>query len=965
MYDSLTIHTGTHTIQDRITSPGEPGTSHDGTKQGALAYAFWSLGYGDQWGEQNLIYESALTYSAVWACVRVISEALSGIGWHAFERRPDNPRFRFPVEDDTAWLLGLQANPETSAFDWRQVMLMHALTWGNGYAEIERTNSGRPLWLWQIHPSRVEVVRDKDSGQLWYEIDNEVGTSKTRLRPENVFHLKGIGPDGLVGWSIIEMARKSIKLGLQEEKFGSDFFGRGVMPGGVLNIPQRLETEQRKELRRDFESLYAGSRNQHRVVVLSGGQTFTPASLPNNDAQFLESRTFQVQEICRWYGVPPHKLADLVRATFCLPAGSLVSTPAGPKAIETIREGDLVWSLGPNRQMVVSRVTKAGCTGEDEILTIRTRNRTLRCNARHRVMVRRECLVPWAGGRGSYVTFDGVKCRKSWREEWAEAGSLREGDALVNVVALPDLGGDQAPTRTATVEFMESLGLLTGDGFFTRCHRTRRGSGFGISHGENDAYLPHYIGAIENEFRQYDGPYGRKNGGTCALKAKRRDKNATVFYSSLAYDELDACGIVGTAKTKHVPEWIFGLREDLRLAYLRGYLDSDGTVTRQHGQIRFVSVNKSLLEQVRYLCISCGIKVANVYQSNIKSQFDGYGKYEHVLYSFICTDAADNLRIGSHTPFYMERLSARLRVRRRASLDQMLPYRRHEQAIGQALRPSQIVSITRSSPEPVFDLTVSGTHSFVADGLIVHNSNIEEQERAFVTDCLLPWARRLESEADIKLFGAKQRGRRFTRLNLDALMRGNSMTQTETVTQKVQSGLMTPDEGREYFDLNPYQDGIGNTPIVQGAMMPLERVLEEPEPAPAPKLAQPEPAEPAAIRRVFGGLLADAYSRLLRVDIDKAKRAANKGKLAQHVTDWYATPAATDRVKGALMDAFGALGFALHWPEGSAERAALAASERHVEKCRRYLTERGAASIDDWASWPSEASELDLKGVIS
>ena len=107
------------------------------------------------------------------------------------------------------------------------------------------------------------------------------------------------------------------------------------------------------------------------------------------------------------------------------------------------------------------------------------------------------------------------------------------------------------------------------------------------------------------------------------------------------------------------------------------------------------------------------------------------------------------------------------------------------------------------------------------------------------------------------------------------------------------------------------------------------------------------------------------YSRLLRVDIDKAKRAANKGKLAQHVTDWYATPAATDRVKGALMDAFGALGFALHWPEGSAERAALAASERHVEKCRRYLTERGAASIDDWASWPSEASELDLKGVVT
>jgi HK97 family phage portal protein len=562
VYDSLTIHAAAPPIEARVTEPADPGTSHDGAHQGALATAYWQLGVFDQWGDQRISPETALTYSAVWACVRVIAESLSGVGWHAYERKPENQRFKFPILDDVAWLLQLQANPETSAFDWRQVMLKDALTWGNGYAEIERTMSGKPLWLWQLDPGRVEVVRD--GSQLWYEVDNGPGTRTTRLRPENVFHLKGLGPDGLVGWSIVELARKSIKLGLQEEKFGSDFFGRGVNPGGMVTIPGHVTNEARKKFRKDFEALYAGESNQRRVVVVSDGITFTPMSLPNNDAQFLESRTFQVNEICRWYGVPPHKLADLTRATF---------------------------------------------------------------------------------------------------------------------------------------------------------------------------------------------------------------------------------------------------------------------------------------------------------------------------------------------------------------------------------------------------------------------SNIEEQERAFVADCLLPWARRLESEADIKLFGPVKRGRRFTRLNLDALMRGNSQTQTDTVTKKVASGLLTLDEGREYFDLNPYDKGLGETPIIQGAMVPLERILEEPEPPPAPMPAAPPPgepqppADPEAIRRVFGCLLTDAYARLLRVDADKARRAANKGKLAEHVAEWYAEPAATERVQATFRDIFVALGFALNWPSHLAGEMAHSAAAQHVDKVCNDLERDGIAAVDAWASWPSEAATLDLKGI--
>jgi HK97 family phage portal protein len=965
-------------IEDRVTQPADQvGDGHSA----ALAYAYEYLGWGDAYREDRITAETALTYSAFWGCVRVILQAISPLGWGVFEKRPDDPRTKLPVEDDVAWLLGMQASPEMSALDWRQVMLLHALIRGNAYAEIERDGFGRPRWLWWLATERVTPTR-LDSGRFAYEVDNGVSSPKVVIPPENMFHLKGMGPDGLVGYSVVEMARHTIKLGKQEERFGSSYFGKGPMPGGILKIPGSVSPEAKSQARRSFEETYGGTANAGKVVVLTGGMEFTPLSLPNDDAEFLDSRLFQIEEVCRWFGVPPHKVADLAHATYCLPAGSLVFTPGGPVPIESVAAGDLVWSMDGSKRMVTSRVEASGRSGRDEVLTVRTRNRVLRCNARHRVLVRRQTLSPSAGGRGSHVVVGGVKCRRAWSEAWVAAGELREGDALVSLAGLPDPGGSEAPTREATVGFMEVLGMLTGDGFFARNARSGRGTTFGISHGEDDAYLPHYVQTVEREFRQYDGPYGRKNGGTCELTAVRRDKNTTVFYSGLAYDELEACGVVGTSKTKRVPGWVFGLREELRLAFLRGFLDADGTVTK-NGQVRFVSVNRMLIEQVRHLCISCGVRVANLYSDRIKSKFEGYPEYEHVLYSFICTDAKENRRIGSHTPWYVDRIEQRLASRRVRDRDTIRPYEIRERQAADGLLASQIVSIVRSeTPEDVFDLTVSGTHTFVADGLVVHNSNIEEQEIAFVRDCLLPWCRRLEMEADIKLFGRTNRGRRFTRLNLDALLRGNSQTQTTTVMQKVTGGVLTINEGREYFDLNPI-DG-GDTPLVQGAMVPLERVLEEPEPPPPPAPPAPPPDEEeeddpnadsadadnakgegkaaentAEVRRVFGALLEDAFMRLLRVDADKAKRAANKGKLAEHLEEYY-----DDEAAGRVAVVLGPLFEGLYLVTGGTpvlpvNATAAIAAVMHVEWCREWF----AARLDGWESRPAEAAREVLEGL--
>lgn len=463
----------------RRTEPDDPGGGGHGWEEAAAEHFLWEAGLLSS-DDIPINHTTALTYSAVFACVRIISQTIAGMGWHVFERLGEGKGKRRidMLEDPVAWLLRFRPSRELNAFEWRQVMLKDALTWGNGVSEIERDGAGRPMHLWRIAPERVTLTRN-NGGELIYVVDED-SDDEVVLLPENVFHLRGLSPDGLIGYSVIDMARRYIELGLDIGSFGTAFFKRGPLPGGVLEMPGRVTQAEKAETRKSFEKVYGGTKNAGRVIVLSGGAKFTGMSLPNTDAQFIESHQLTVQDICRFYGVPPHKVADLERST---------------------------------------------------------------------------------------------------------------------------------------------------------------------------------------------------------------------------------------------------------------------------------------------------------------------------------------------------------------------------------------------------------------------NNNIEHQSIEFVEDCILPWCQRLESEADIKLFGRTNQGRRYTQINIESKLRGDSRTQTETVTAKVNNALMTVNEGRDYFGLNPI-DG-GDTPLVQGAMIPLERALEEPEPMPAPAAPQPDgdPGDetdevPEEVAAAFTPILADAYGRLLRVKADKSKRG--KLDIAEH-----------------------------------------------------------------------------------
>jgi HK97 family phage portal protein len=257
--------------------------------------------------------DTALNYSTFWGCVRVVSESFAQLPWKVYQKTSRGKKEVSGASNTVAWLLHVQPNPETTAFRFKRLLVMHALTRGNAYAEIERDTSGRPLWLWPLHPDRVTPIRDAD-GELAYEVRNAAG-SLVIIPAADMLHFRGLGDDDMVGISVVAKAKESIGLGLAMERFGARFFKNGTHMGGVVKHPKQLSEAARKNLEESLKKRASGE-NQNSTLVLEEGMGYEKIGIPPEDAQFLESRQFQVAEICRWFRVPPHKVQDLSRATW-------------------------------------------------------------------------------------------------------------------------------------------------------------------------------------------------------------------------------------------------------------------------------------------------------------------------------------------------------------------------------------------------------------------------------------------------------------------------------------------------------------------------------------------------------------------------------------------------------------------------------------------------------------------------
>ena len=261
---------------------------------------------------------SAMQMTAVYSCVRILSEAVAGLPLHLYQYTDKSSKEK-AVENPLYFLLHDEPNTEMTSFVFRETLMTHLLLWGNAYSQIIRNGKGEVVGLYPLMPDRMTVNRD-EKGRLYYEYMVSSDDAKTlkdgtvRLSPYDVLHIPGLGFDGLVGYSPIAMAKNAIGLAIAAEEYGSKFYANGAIPSGILEYPGTVKEPDK--VRESWNAGFGGSSNAHKIAVLEEGMKYTPISISPNEAQFLETRKFQINEIARIFRVPPHMVGDLEKSSF-------------------------------------------------------------------------------------------------------------------------------------------------------------------------------------------------------------------------------------------------------------------------------------------------------------------------------------------------------------------------------------------------------------------------------------------------------------------------------------------------------------------------------------------------------------------------------------------------------------------------------------------------------------------------
>jgi len=273
---------------------------------------------GNSKAGQYVNERSALQITAVYACVRILAEAIAGMPLHVYNYEKDGSKVK-AIDHSLYSILHDEPNPEMTSFIFRETLMTHILMWGNAYAQIIRNGRGEVIGLYPLMANRMKVDRDTKTGELYYEYtmqsddgaDIKKGT--VRLSPYEVLHIPGLGFDGLVGYSPIAMAKNAIGMAMAAEDYGAKFFADGGTPKGILKMPTKITDYDRirESWRKGFNSPSGGN-----VAILEQGVDYSAISINPQEAQFIETRKFQIDEIARIFRVPPHMVGDLEKSSF-------------------------------------------------------------------------------------------------------------------------------------------------------------------------------------------------------------------------------------------------------------------------------------------------------------------------------------------------------------------------------------------------------------------------------------------------------------------------------------------------------------------------------------------------------------------------------------------------------------------------------------------------------------------------
>jgi len=291
--------------------------SRDGPKNSLYGNSY-SFFFGGTTSGKTVNERTAMQTTAVYACVRILAEAVASLPLHTYRYTKDGKEK--VINHSLYYLLHDEPNPEMTSFVFRETLMSHLLLWGNAYAQIIRDGRGQVIGLYPLLPNKMSVDRTS-SGEIYYiytkdagENPNMQGYGQVYLRKEEVLHIPGLGFDGRIGYSPIAMAKNAIGMAIATEEYGATFFSNGANPGGVLEHPGIVKDPKR--VRDSWNAVYQGSGNAHRIAVLEEGMKFNSIGIPPEQAQFLETRKFQINEIARIFRIPPHMIGDLEKSSF-------------------------------------------------------------------------------------------------------------------------------------------------------------------------------------------------------------------------------------------------------------------------------------------------------------------------------------------------------------------------------------------------------------------------------------------------------------------------------------------------------------------------------------------------------------------------------------------------------------------------------------------------------------------------
>ena len=622
-----------------------------------------------------------------------------------------------------------------------------------------------------------------------FQFDIDSPLFRQDVSVDEVLHVAWWSPTGPIGCSPLQQLGVTVQIEDAAQRTQRALFANGTRQSSAiiaspewLGLDQSIQQKLLDQLREDMTTQYSGPDNSGRPILLPPGLTWSSVGQTVAEADLLEQRRVAREEVAAVYQIPPPLIGILDRATYSCPADTLVMTERGSRPIVDVAPGDRVWSLWEGRMQLK---TAAGCrqTGCKPLVTVKTTNRTLRVTDNHPVLVARR------------IPGERTKRKARWCHEWVNAGELTAGDLLVTATSLPEHGVESCPTRATVSEgFVEFCGLLLGDGFVAHEHGIR------IARGGEARYMNHYRDVMRAEFvtmKQGGGPAGTvRQTRPVTLDEQERE---TRFASRLASREMEELGLGGDARAKRVPDWVGALTPRLRAAFLRGFCDADGHVDKK-GHLAVHSANELLLRQIRDLCIGVGVPVCNVYARRSWVTLPTGRKVFSVMWSFKAANPQANVIIGSHDPVDLERMRKGKPWGRKA-------YRYQDR---QSVSPpvpdgcgaARVRSVERGEVSvPVYDIGVGESENFIAEGVLVHNSNIQTQRDMTYTDCLGPPLVLIESAINQQivqnLLGDPEL---FVEYDFAAVLRGDPLQEIASIRDGIATALLTPNEGRSVLN---------------------------------------------------------------------------------------------------------------------------------------------------------------------